>query len=86
MYGLKQAARLANDLLQKRLKPYGYVPDPICPCIWKHNTRRTIFCLCVDDFGVKYYTKDDANHLIGALKDYKVTIDWEGKNYIVDSL
>ena len=81
MYGLKQAARLAYDLLRQRLAPHGYIPDEICPNFWKHKTRKTIFCLCVDDFGVKYFSKADANHLIKALQDYKITIDWSGTNY-----
>ena len=75
MYGLKQAARLAYELIKKILAPHGYHPDPICPNFWKHDTRKTIFCLCVDDFGVKYFSKSDADHLINALKDYKITID-----------
>ena len=38
------------------------------------------FCLCVDDFGVKYFSKDDANHLIQTLNNkYECTIDWEGE-------
>ena len=38
--------------------------------------------LCVDDFGVKFYSKTDANHLINALKNgYPVTVNWKGKNY-----
>ena len=81
MYGLKQAARLAYDLLKQRLKPYGYTPDETCPSIWTHNTRKTVFCLCVDDFGVKYFSKDDAEHLLKALHNYKATIDWKGENY-----
>ena len=83
MYGLKQAARLAYNLIKERLAPHGYKPDPVSPNIWTHDTRRTIFCLCVDDFGVKYYSKADADHLINALKDYKITIDWKGNNYCV---
>ena len=31
MYGLKQAARLAYDLIKERLLPHGYKPDPVCP-------------------------------------------------------
>ena len=85
MHGLKQAARLAYDLLKKRLQPHGYRPDQICPNFWKHDTQKTVFCLCVDDFGVKYFSKDDAEHFIRALSDYKITIDWNGTNYIVDS-
>ena len=81
MYGLKQAARLAYDMIKERLAPHGYKPRPLSPNIWTHDSRKTIFCLCVDDFGVKYYSKADADHLINALKDYKLTIDWTGTNY-----
>ena len=36
----------------------------------------------MDDFGIKYYSKDDANHLLQALKaKYNVTEDWTGTNY-----
>ena len=82
MYGPKQAARLAYDALVKNLKQHGYQPDRYCPNIWKHEIRKTKFCLCVDDFGVKYYSKEDANHLIAALQqNYDITIDWEGKHF-----
>ena len=59
MYGLKQAARLAWIQLVKRLGDSGYKPDKFAPNIWSHETRKTKFCLCVDDFGVKYYNKED---------------------------
>ena len=38
------------------------------------------FALIVDDFGIQYVAKADAQHLIAALKqDYEaVTVDWEG--------
>ena len=50
--------------------------------MWQHTTRRTTFCLCVDDFGIKYYIKEDANHLPQAIgSHYKYTTDWDGKNY-----
>ena len=82
MYGLKQAARLAYDALVKNLKAAGYSPDKYCPTIWVHTTRRTKFCLCVDDFGVKYFPKDDANHLIKSLRqNYDITVDWTGANF-----
>ena len=64
MYGLKQAARLAYDTLVADLKLEGYNPDRYCPHIWKHETRPAKFFLCVDDFVVKYFSKDDADHLI----------------------
>ena len=66
MHGLKQAARLAYDNLVINLKTFGYKPDKITPNIWTHETRPTKFCLCVDDFGIKYFSDDDANHLIHA--------------------
>ena len=38
--------------------------------------------LCVDDFGVKYFSKADADHLIAAIKEhYDVTIDWASTIY-----
>ena len=82
MYGLKQAARLANDKLVDLLAPFGYAPDPYAPNIWSHNSRRTVFCLCVDDFGVQYYNQDDVDHLVNALKTaFQVYIDYDGKDY-----
>ncbi len=82
MYGLKQAAVLAYDQLVEHLAPYGYYPCPQTTGIWRHTTRKTRFCLCVDDFGIKYFSKDDADHLLNALKaKYKISTDWEGKNY-----
>jgi hypothetical protein len=37
----------------------------------------------VDDFGVKYHGKENAEHLLTALKDlYRIECDWEGKKYI----
>ena len=67
MYGLKQAAILAHEQLIQHLTPYGYRPIPNTN-FWKHVTKPMVFCLCVDDFGVKYFSKDDANHLFTALK------------------
>ena len=41
------------------------------------------FALCVDNFGVKYTDKADAQHLLTCLeKLYKCTTDWEGKLYL----
>ena len=82
MYGLKQAAILAYQRLVKLMKPFGYYPEPCTTGIWSHTTRKTKFCLCVDDFGVKYFTQDDANHFLNALKShYTISTDMQGKNY-----
>ena len=83
MYGLKQAASLAFDQLIKKLEPHGYYPVRESPELWKHTTRPTVFTLCVDDFGIKYCHKDDADHIIDTIqKYYKVSVDWTGKNYL----
>jgi hypothetical protein len=80
MYGLKQAGLLANRLLQKRLKPFGYYPALHKPGLWLHKIRLIAFSLIVDDFTVKYVGKQHAAHLRDALlRSYELTTDWEGK-------
>ena len=82
MYGLKQAAILAYDQLRSHLEPHGYFPVPNTVGMWKHKTRPIQFCLCVDDFGIKFVNKTDVEHLLTTLKmKYKLTINWTGKNY-----
>ena len=82
IYGLPQAGKLANEQLIRHLAPYGYVPCPITPGLWKHNTRDISFLLVVDDFGVKYTDRRDVEHLLEALQTaYKVSIDWDGERY-----
>jgi hypothetical protein len=80
MYGLPQAGLIAYQALKEHLDPHGYKPCRHTPGLWKHDDRNLQFCLVVDDFGVKYSQKDDAEHLIAALQEkYKISIDWEGR-------
>jgi hypothetical protein len=82
VYGLKQAGLLANQILQKRLAPFGYYPSRHTPGIWLHKTRPIAFSLIVDDFVVKYVDKHHADHLRDTrLRSYELTTDWEGKVY-----
>jgi hypothetical protein len=82
MYGLPQAGRIANDRLTKFLEPHGYTPVAVTPGLWKHHTKDITFTLVVDDFGVKYTDKKDAEHLMACLKEnYVVKEDWEGTRY-----
>ena len=67
MYGLKQAAILAYDHLCKSLSPNGYQPVIVTVGLWKYDTRPLTFCVCVDNFGVKYWSKEDLNHLLQSL-------------------
>ena len=67
MYGLKQAVKIANDDLIEYLKEFGYYPSRKTPGLWLHKTRKISFTLVVDDLGVKYIDKADADHLLIAI-------------------
>ena len=82
MYGLKQAALLAYEQLKTYLEPHGYAPVLGTVGLWTHKTKNLSFCFSVDDFGVKYLKKEDAEHLLPCPgKRYKCTTDWEDKHY-----
>ena len=81
MYGLKQAAIIAYNHLISHMDQHGYYPVTLTTGLWVHKIIKTNFCLCVDDFGVKYFSKYDANHLLNSLKNYyAISTDWEGHN------
>ena len=64
-------------------EPNGYYPVPFTTELWEHQTRKTYFCLYVDNFGIKYFSKDDSNNLLKYLsKHYAVSTDWEGLKYL----
>jgi hypothetical protein len=87
MYGLPQAGRLANNLIVTRLAPHGYRPCTHTHGVWRHDTKPVTFTLVVDDFGIKYLGKENADHLLNALKEhYEVTEDWSGRLYCGISL
>ena len=76
---LKQAGHIANDRLKDHLAHFGFAPVPRIPALWKHTTNPIIFSLVVDDFGFKYISKENADHLIQALqKLYNISIYWTG--------
>ena len=53
MYGLKQAAILAYAQLYTYLREAEYPQVLGSTGMWKHVTIRTVFCLYVDDCGIK---------------------------------
>ena len=82
MYGLKQEAIISYNKLIPRMEPHGYYPFPFTTGLWAHQTR-IVFGLCVNDFGVKYFSKYDADHFLDSLKNcYEISTDWEGHNYL----
>ena len=67
---------------KKHLATHRYHPITGTTGLWEHETRRTKFCVCVADFGIKYFDKANLEHLLGGLREkYKCTMDVEGKNY-----
>jgi hypothetical protein len=82
MHGFKQAAILAYNNLKGHLKPFGYTPVIGTVGVWQHATRQTKCCLCVDNFGIKYFSEEDAQHLLHAIgSNYRYTTDSTGNNY-----
>ncbi len=82
VWGLPQAGILANKRLRWNLAPFGYSECVNTPGLWKHDTRPISFTLIVNDFGEKYVSKDDVNHLIDSIKlTYTLTKDWMGNLY-----
>ena len=57
MYGLKEAGIIAFTQLVQKLAPFRYESMKFTPDLWCHTTRKTTFTLCVDNFGVKYFSK-----------------------------
>jgi hypothetical protein len=83
MYGLPQAGILAYNQLVTHLAHYGYAPCTHTPGLWTRKTSDATFCLVVDDFGIKYTNRCDAEHLLTALQAfYFVTTDWTGSLYL----
>ena len=67
MNDLKQATRRARDQLVKNLAPFRYFPTPQAPNIWVNKTKCAKFCVCVDHFGVNYFSETDFSRLISEL-------------------
>ena len=82
MYGLPQAGIIAQQLLKERLQMDGYRQSKTTPGLWQHDTRLIIFSFIVDDFGVKYMGKENAQHLLDTIqKHYKCSCNWKGEQY-----
>ena len=62
MYGLPQAGKIANKLLIKRLRRFGYYPTDFTLGLWRHVWRRVRTTLVVYDFEVKCEGLEHANH------------------------
>jgi hypothetical protein len=82
MYGLPQAGIIAQQLLEERLQKHGYHKSQTTPGLWKHDTCPISFSLVVDNFGVKYVGKENAQHLLDTVQHYyKCSCNWKGEQY-----
>lgn len=82
IWGLPKAGIIANKLLKQRLAPKGFYKVAHTPGLWHHINRNIQFTLIVNNFGVKYTNKQDAEYLIQCLHEhYKITEDWKGDLY-----
>ena len=68
LYRLKEAEFIAFQKSVKNLVPEGYILIPYVPVVWKHNTRRITFTLAVNDFGIKYFSRPNLEHILHTLK------------------
>ena len=80
IYGLAQAGILARQRLFELLNKNGYKAlSEDHPCLFKHEVNDIVFCLVVDDFGVKYKKKEHVQHLIDTLEQlYAIKVNWAG--------
>ena len=83
MYSLPHAGKISNNCLVKVLVKHGYCPDPHTNGLFVHDTNSIQFSLVVDDFGIKYTDKKDAQHLVAALSaKYEITTNWTGDKFL----
>ncbi len=86
MYSLPQAGRLSQLRLISHLAKHGYHQCPSTPCLMclQHETLDVTFCLVVDDFGIRYGSQSDADHLIATLRtnEYELTIKLTSDTYL----
>ena len=61
----------------------GYYEVAHTPGLWRHVTKPVQCTLVVDDFGVKYVGKENAEHLIRTIKQAgcELSKDWAGTLY-----
>ena len=51
---------------------------PQTPGLRRHTSRKTTLTLCIDNFGIQYFSKADTDHLIDAIQyTYECSINWK---------
>ena len=76
IYGLPQAGKLANTILEQRLATFRYIECMHTTGLWRHILRPVQFKLVVDNFGVKFVGVEKLQHLVELLKKfYEIVLD-----------
>ena len=66
--GLFESGYIVNVELKRILRLEGYILSKFTPGLFTHKTREIVFSLVVDDFGVRYKEREDAEHLLNTIK------------------
>ena len=83
MYSFPQSGIISQYPLNKRLVIDVYFPVTYTPGKYTHQTMDTSFTLVVDDFDVKYTSKENTSHLLNCLKrNYLLVTDYSGSLHI----
>ena len=81
-YGVPQSVKLANDLLQTRLEDAQYYEKATTMGLLRHKWRSIQFVIIVENFGLEYVRKQDADHLSSVLKNHHYIYRyWEGNKF-----
>ena len=65
--------------LSKLLKTADYYPKIETFDLWKYTTQKIVFCLCINVFGIKYYSQDNFNYFKQTIEtEYTCKIDITG--------
>ena len=80
---LAPSSSVANKQPQEKLGPRGRAPVRVTPGLWKHNALDIALALVVDDFGVKFTNRKQAEHLIASLtsEGCKLSQERDGGRY-----
>ena len=72
---------IGKQQLSKNPFSSGYIPCKYYTGLWRHTMKKIMFCLCVDNFCVKYFLDADSDHLLKTLKKhYRIYMELEGNN------
>ena len=83
MYDLKQAVLLAYEQLSTHFQTRVFYKITGFMGMWPHPIKIMSFCLCADDFSLKYFSQQDVQGFLNRLgTNYKYTVDWSGRFFV----